>query len=132
MKNQTNIFPDQTRAADAALWILQILVALFFLGAASGKLTGDPQMVAAFERIGIGQWFRHATGLIEAAAAILLLVPRLVPVGALLLVCTMTGAVATHLLLFRDSPLLPLVLLTLNLAVFYGRRDRFARLVGAL
>ena len=130
MNRQTNIYPAHSPAANAALWLVQILVALFFLAAASGKLAGAPEMVAAFERIGLGQWFRYATGLIEAAAALLLLAPRFVPVGALLLALTMFGAVASHLLLFRDSPLVPFVLLLLSLVVLYGRRERLRQLIG--
>ena len=39
------------KAANIALWVLQILLALAFGGAASGKLLGK------------GQWFRYVTGL---------------------------------------------------------------------
>ena len=48
-------------------------------------------MVETFEKVGVGQWFRYVTGAIEIGSAILLLIPRLAPVGAALLVCTMTG-----------------------------------------
>ena len=44
--------------------------------------------VSSFDKIGIGQWFRYVTGVIEIASAILLLIPRLTPVGAALFVCT--------------------------------------------
>jgi putative oxidoreductase len=44
-------------------------------------------MVETFDKIGIGQWFRYVTGGIEVASAVLLLSPRLTPVGAALLVC---------------------------------------------
>ena len=73
MRSQTSTYPAPSRAAGAALWLLQILVALVFFAAAAGKLAGDEQMVAAFGRIGLGQWFRYATGLIEAAGALMLL-----------------------------------------------------------
>lgn len=124
MNRHATTLTAPSRAANSALWALQILVALFFLAAGAGKLAGSPEMVAAFERIGFGQWFRYATGLIEAAAAILLLVPRLVPFGALLLAATMGGAIAAHLFVFRDSPLVPIVLLALNLVIVYGRRGQ--------
>ena len=129
MNQRPSIYPVHSPAINAALWLVQILVALVFLAAASGKLAGAPEMIAAFERIGLGQWFRYATGLIETAAALLLLVPRFVPVGAFLLAGTMFGAVATHLLLFRDSPLAAFVLLVLILVVLYGRRERLTRLI---
>ena len=58
-------------------------------------------MVETFEKVGVGQWFRYVTGAIEVASAILLLIPRLTPVGAALLVCTMIGAVLAQLLVHR-------------------------------
>ncbi len=98
MKDLTN---DQrsSRAKDVALWALQILTAAAFLMAGLGALSGQPMMVETFDKIGIGQWFRYVTGSIEVASAILLLIPRLTPVGAALLVCTMIGAVLTHLVI---------------------------------
>jgi putative oxidoreductase len=83
---------------------LQILTAAAFLMAGFAKLSGQPMMVETFDRVGIGQWFRYVTGGLEIASAILLLIPRLTPVGAALLVCTMIGAVLTHLVLIGGSP----------------------------
>ena len=78
-------------------------------------------MVETFNKIGIGQWFRYVTGGIEVASAILLLIPRLTPVGAALLVCTMTGAVLSHLLLIGGSPVPALVLLCFAAIILWGR-----------
>jgi len=47
---------------------------------------------------------------IEIISAVLLLTPRLIPVGAVLLVCTMIGAAVTHLAIIGGSPVPPLVL----------------------
>jgi uncharacterized membrane protein YphA (DoxX/SURF4 family) len=95
MKNQTN---DQrlSKAKNAALWALQILTAAAFLMAGFAKLSGQPMMVETFDKVGIGQWFRYVTGGIEVASAILLLIRRLTPVGAALLVCTMIGVRQTN------------------------------------
>jgi uncharacterized membrane protein YphA (DoxX/SURF4 family) len=41
------------KAANIALWVVQILLALAFIGAASGKLLGSPDMVGLYEAIGI-------------------------------------------------------------------------------
>ena len=72
-----------TNAAPAAsgkgrlitLWILSGLVALAFIGAGGAKLAGTPAMVEAFDKVGLGQWFRYFTGLLEVAAGIGLLIP---------------------------------------------------------
>ena len=69
---------------------------LFFLGGFA-KLAGDEQMVQKFAAIGIGQWLRYVTGLIDVASAILLLIPVLSGIGALLVVPIMIGVIVTHI-----------------------------------
>ena len=120
MKCRTN---DQSllRAKNVALWALQILTAAAFFLAGFATLSGYPMMVETFDKIGIGQWFRYVTGTIEIASAILLLIPRLAPVGAALLVCTMIGAVLTHLFLIGGSPVAALVLLCFAAIILWGR-----------
>ena len=100
-----------SKAKNISLWALQILTATAFLCAGFAKLSGQPMMVETFEKVGIGQWFRFVTGGIEVASAVLLLIPRLTPVGAVLLLCTIVGAVLTHLVLIGGSPVPALVLL---------------------
>jgi putative oxidoreductase len=52
------------KGLNIALWCVQGLLAVF-VGASAGKLMGKPEMVALFEAVGIGQWFRYVTGLLE-------------------------------------------------------------------
>jgi putative oxidoreductase len=111
------------KAANIALWVVQILLALAFVGAASGKLLGNPDMVGLFEAIGIGQWFRYLTGLLEVLGAILIVVPRTKFFGAALLSMVMVGAVITHLFILHNAPTAPAVLLLLAGIVAWGRRD---------
>jgi putative oxidoreductase len=87
------------------LWVGQFVIAAAFLMAGGSKFAGVPAMVALFNAIGIGQWFRYVTATIEVGSAIALLVPSLAPYGALALVPTMTGAVFTHLFIVGGSPL---------------------------
>ncbi|MEE4454884.1 DoxX family protein [Novosphingobium resinovorum] len=70
------------RAVD---WVIRILLALAFLAAGGAKVAGAPPMVAIFEQIGAGQWFRFVTGILEIVGG--LLVPRTSMWGALLLAC---------------------------------------------
>src|ERR1700692_249501 len=60
------------------LWTLSGLVALVFIGVGGAKLAGVPVMVEVFDKVGLGQWFRYFTGLLEVAAGIGLLVSRYV------------------------------------------------------
>jgi uncharacterized membrane protein YphA (DoxX/SURF4 family) len=112
------------KAMNIVLWILQILGAAMFLMTGGNKIAGNEQMIGMYEAIGIGQWFRYLTGGIEAAAAILLLIPRFSGIGALILIPTMIGAILTHLLIIGGSPVLPIILLVVMAAVAFGRRDR--------
>src|SRR5690349_21281665 len=100
-----------SRIGPVALWGVQVALAALFLLAGGSKLAGAPSMVAFFEAIGVGQWVRYITGLIEVVSAVALLVPKLAPFGALLLACTMVGAIATHLLIVGGSPAPPVPLL---------------------
>ena len=95
---------------------LKTVVALAFLAAGFAKLSGVEMMVATFDAIGLGQWFRFVTGLIEVSAAVLLFVPGLQALGAGLLVCTMIGAVVAHLAILGPS-LVPALILGLASAV---------------
>ena len=72
------------RAAAGICWLLQIAAAAIFLFAGSKKLMADPQMVAVFAKVGIGQWFRLLTGILEVGGGIALLVPRTAAFAAIL------------------------------------------------
>jgi putative oxidoreductase len=95
-----------------------------FLMSGLMKLSGSEQVVQMFEAIGVGQWFRYVTGLIEFFSAVLLLVPALSAVGALLLIPTMIGAILTHLFIVGGSPAMPVALLIAMAVVAWGRWDR--------
>jgi uncharacterized membrane protein YphA (DoxX/SURF4 family) len=89
-------------------------------------------MVVLFEAIGIGQWFRYVTGLIEVVSAVGLLVPALAPFGALLLASTMVGAIATHLFIVGGSPALPGVLLLGLSVVVWARREQLSAVLSTV
>jgi uncharacterized membrane protein YphA (DoxX/SURF4 family) len=118
------------KAGNVALWILQVAAAAMLGMAGFAKLTGAPDMVALFDAVGVGQWFRYVTGSLEVLGAVLLLIPALAGVGALLLAGVMLGAVATHLFVIGGSPAIPLVLLVALAAIAFARRERTLRLLG--
>ena len=105
---------------------LSALLTLAFGAAGAGKLAGMPEMVAVFETIGWGQWFRYVAGVVEIGAVILLWVPGLQWVGAGLLVCTMACAVLFHILVLGPSLIPALVLGILCAIVLLARRPSFA------
>ena len=112
------------RTGRIALWAVQIALAGMFLLAGSSKLLGAAPMVTMFDAIGIGQWFRYVTGLIEVSSAIALLVPSFAVFGALALAATMIGAIATHLFVIGGSPAMPAILLLGSAAVIWARRHQ--------
>src|SRR4030095_4846493 len=121
----TQVSPVRSgRAGLMALWIVQVALAGMFLLAGGSKLLGATAMVGLFDAIGIGQWFRYLTGLIEVGSALALLVPSFAVFGALALVPTMVGAVATPLFIVGGSPVLPAILLLGSAAVVWARRHQ--------
>jgi putative oxidoreductase len=124
----TIVAPARSRWTSAALWVVRGLLALAFVAAGGAKLYGVPMLVDEFEHIGLGQWFRYVTGGLEIIGAILLLLPRKAALGALLLICIMTGAVITHLFVIGGSAVPAIVLLALNAVVAYTERGQIALL----
>jgi uncharacterized membrane protein YphA (DoxX/SURF4 family) len=116
------------RWKSAGLWIVRGLLALAFAGAGGAKLYGVPMLVESFQHIGLGQWFRYATGALELLGAFLILTPSLAAFGAVLLICIMIGATVTHLFVVGGSAVPALVLLALSAIVAYAKRDQIASL----
>jgi putative oxidoreductase len=118
------------KASNIALWTLQAFVALTFAAAGSGKLLGSADMIALFDAVGIGQWFRYVTGLLEVLGAVLLVVPGMTAFGAVLLACVMAGAVVAHLTVLHTAATVPLVLFALTALIAWGRRSQLTGLLG--
>jgi putative oxidoreductase len=113
-----------TRSTTIALWAAKGLAGAAFLAAGAAKLAGVSMMVATFDAIGVGQWFRYLTGLIEVGSAILLFIPGLQALGAGLLVCTMIGAILAHLTILGPSAIPALVLGLISAAILWAHRDQ--------
>jgi hypothetical protein len=120
------------KGLNATLWVVQGLLALAFLAASSAKLLGRPEMVALFAAVGIGQWFRYVTGLLELTAAVLIVVPKTTGLGAALIVPIMLGAIATNLFIVHTPVAPPLLLLILATFVAWGRRQAPASVIRAV
>jgi len=108
------------------LLALRVVLACAFVAAGSAKLAGVPMMVATFDAIGVGHWFRYLTGLIEVGSAVLLVVPGKQVYGAGLLACTMIGAVLAHLLVLGPSAVPAIVLGGLAAVIVWAHRGQLA------
>ena len=113
-----------SKALNLTIWGVQILAALAFLAAGGSKLSGAPEMVEMFEKIGFGQSFRYITGSLEVIGALLLLLPRTAAIGGWLLAAVMIGAIGTHLFIIGGSPVPAVILLALVATIGWNRSRR--------
>ena len=86
-----------SKAQSIVSWILQLTVAVILLQTLFFKFTGAPESVYIFTKLGIEPWGRLGSGAAELVACILLLVPRTIPVGAILALGVISGAIVSHL-----------------------------------
>lgn len=77
-------------------WILQVLLAVMFIKAGFGKLSGLEGTMKMFSGMGMPGWFGGFIGAAELLGGIGLLIPRTVRLAALGLIVIMVGAVFMH------------------------------------
>jgi uncharacterized membrane protein YphA (DoxX/SURF4 family) len=80
-----------------ASWILRVVVAVIYLQTLFFKFSGAAESVEIFTKLGLEPWGRIGSGVGELIAAILILVPATVPVGALMSLGVISGAILSHL-----------------------------------
>ena len=109
-------------------WILAVLLAVVFIFAGGAKLVGARAMVQEFAQIGIGQWLRYFTGILEVTGAIGVLIPRYRFCAALQIAMVMVGATAANIWVLRLPPLAGLTafLLAAALALAWLRQPKAA------
>jgi uncharacterized membrane protein YphA (DoxX/SURF4 family) len=74
-------------------WALRGGIAVAFVMFGADKFTDSGhQWVKLFEQIGVGQWFRYFTGVVEVLGGVLVLIPWTVTAGLALLAATMAAA----------------------------------------
>ncbi|MCX5602548.1 DoxX family protein [Streptomyces phaeochromogenes] len=123
----------RARVGNISLWILQIaLGGLFAFNFGLGKVMGSEQSVELFADIGVGQWLRHVTGILEIAGGIGLLIPRLSGVAALGLVGVMGCALITEVFIVDGSLVAPLIWLICAATIAWFRRDHVLALIRQL
>jgi hypothetical protein len=81
----------------AMSWALQLIVAGILLQTLFFKFTGAAESVYIFSTLGAEPWGRIGSGVVELIAALLLLYPATITIGALLALGVITGAIVSHL-----------------------------------
>lgn len=79
------------------LLILRIVVAAILIQTLRFKFTEHPDSVYIFSKIGLEPLGRIGIGILELIAAILILIPKTIWVGAMLSTGLMAGAIFSHL-----------------------------------
>jgi uncharacterized membrane protein YphA (DoxX/SURF4 family) len=121
-------------------WILQVIAAVILFQTLFFKFTAAEESVYIFKTLGMEPWGRIGSGVAELIACVLLLVPRTVPLGALLAAGVMTGALVSHLsrlgiVVMADGGLLfglALAVLTCSAGILVIRRRQLQTLVPVL
>jgi len=105
-------------------YILQGILAIMFLFAGFGKVTGIKMHVEAFNHLRLPQWFRFVTGIVELAGAALLIVgywaSTFATAGALIFSITGVGGISSHIRVkdsFKDTAMI-IFLTILSFVVF--------------
>ena len=106
---------------------LRILFGLAFVAAGTLKLVGVPQMVAEFDVVGLGQWFRYVTGAIEIIGALLLIRSKTVLAGASLLLGISIGAFFAQFLKLHGDVIHTLVFAGAMAFVAFSYRNSWRR-----
>ncbi len=81
----------------ALSWFCRITAAVILLQTLYFKFTGAEESIYIFSTLGIEPWGRYASGVVELFAAVFLLLPRTVALGALTAAGVMIGAMGSHL-----------------------------------
>lgn len=109
---------------EVLIWIPTLLLVLMFLNVGIRKFPENGGWARMFRDFGYPVWFRIFIGVVEVAAALLLLVPRTAVYGAATIIVTMIGAIATLLVQSHGrlaSIIVPGICLMVSLIVLAAR-----------
>ena len=105
------------------------MLVVVFTRAGIDKFSDTSGWARAFAHWGYPVWFRVFIGVLEVAAAALLLWPRTAPFGALIVIVVMLGGMGTHIVKdggrHMTSEVVPLVFAS---TILFARRRSMTRL----
>jgi putative oxidoreductase len=119
-----------SRSKVIGFWVLKVVFGLAFMAAGGAKIYGPPAMVAEFDAVGLGQWFRYLTGTLEIIGAILLLMPGTTGFGALLLAAICGGAFLAQLFALHGDIIHAIVMALVLLAIAWTQRRQLLSALG--
>jgi uncharacterized membrane protein YphA (DoxX/SURF4 family) len=112
------------------LRFFRILISIIILQTLRFKFTANPDSVYIFSKVGLEPFGRIFIGILELVAAILILIPKTIWLGALLTFGIISGAVLMHLTILgiqinNDGGLLffmALIVLILSAIIIWNER----------
>jgi hypothetical protein len=106
------------------VWFMTLMLVFVIGKAGIDKFSATSGWARAFTYWGYPVWFRVLIGVMETAAAALLLWPRSAPIGAVLVIIVMLGGMGTHIVKdggrHMTSEVLPIVFSSI---ILFARRD---------
>ena len=115
---------------DLALWLPTLFLVFIFTQQGPSKFSDSSGWAKAFALWHFPVWFRILIGVVETAAAVLLLTRRTAPIGAALIATVMLGGMGTHITRGHPEQVTSEVLpLLLSLIVLRGRWKHFAGMI---
>ena len=115
----------KTVAKFVGTWLPAILLVLIFAPQGWAKFDDASGWAKAFRHWGYPDWFRMLIDVVELSGVAMLLLGRTAALGALLLICVMLGAMATHVAFdggrHMTSEIVPLTLSTIVLIIRRGQ-----------
>jgi len=107
-------------------WALRGAIGLAFVVFGWEKFDAHSMWPQFFRDVGIGQWFRYFTGVVEILGGVLLLIPPTAVIGLSMLAVTMAGAALIHIFVLGHpgNSVIPLVFFVGLGAFWFSRRNR--------
>lgn len=114
------LFREQrdSRMDVAKRWAIRTVIGVLFVFIGRSKFADHSEWVRVFAQIGLGQWFRYFTGILQILGGILVLIPRTFAVGILILASTMLGAAAFWILI-GGEPLFAMIPTAILMALLF-------------
>jgi hypothetical protein len=104
-----------------ALECTELALAGVFLLVGGAKLIGRHDMVELFRSIGVGQWLRYLTGVLEVVGAAFMIVPLTSGASAVMLGAVMISATLIELFVLRRPPIAAMACLSAHTYVAWSR-----------
>jgi hypothetical protein len=107
------------------IWLFSALLSIAFIGSGVAKVVGVPEVMSAFQTLGLPSWFPLFLAVAYFIGAVLIWVPKYAALAAGGFTLVMVGAVGYHIVFTPVAEAVPAaVLLVLSVFIFVQRRGQ--------